>query len=241
MHKAFPLLEESSHWQYNFPLPVEGVPTARRMKIPLLKSLHCYDEETASQRELAAHVGNKMHKAFPLPVIEFPLSEEVPTASKECSYCQKKRDATAEKITLLLKSISNCQSKSYDSYAKFGGITQAYQSFKDMLKDFDREDLDDLWRLVKERFSTIVPTVDKDKALWLYSNCGVYQVSSTTRRPDMYMLVEKDYPLSDGVMILMLSRRQQVEKDSEMARDLVMKIFMKANQPKSRSLDTSSK
>nr|GEU55135.1 retrovirus-related Pol polyprotein from transposon TNT 1-94 [Tanacetum cinerariifolium] len=24
MHKAFPLLEESSHWQYNFPLPVEG-------------------------------------------------------------------------------------------------------------------------------------------------------------------------------------------------------------------------
>nr|GEW02544.1 retrotransposon protein, putative, Ty1-copia subclass [Tanacetum cinerariifolium] len=35
MHKAFPLLEESSHWQYNFPLPVEGVPTARRMEIPL--------------------------------------------------------------------------------------------------------------------------------------------------------------------------------------------------------------
>nr|GEX53175.1 hypothetical protein [Tanacetum cinerariifolium] len=35
MHKAFPLLEESSHWQYNFPLPVEGVPTARGMEIPL--------------------------------------------------------------------------------------------------------------------------------------------------------------------------------------------------------------
>nr|GEU30047.1 hypothetical protein [Tanacetum cinerariifolium] len=39
MHKAFPLLDESSHWQYNFPLPVEGFPTARRMEIPLLKSL----------------------------------------------------------------------------------------------------------------------------------------------------------------------------------------------------------
>nr|GEV29677.1 hypothetical protein [Tanacetum cinerariifolium] len=35
MHKAFPLLEESSHWQYKFPLPVEGVPTARRMEILL--------------------------------------------------------------------------------------------------------------------------------------------------------------------------------------------------------------
>nr|GEW86977.1 hypothetical protein [Tanacetum cinerariifolium] len=35
MHKAFPLPGESSHWQYNFPLLVEGVPTARRMEIPL--------------------------------------------------------------------------------------------------------------------------------------------------------------------------------------------------------------
>nr|GEW52137.1 hypothetical protein [Tanacetum cinerariifolium] len=59
-----------------------------------------------------------MHKAFPLPVMEFPLSEEVPTASEESSYCQKKKDATAKKIALLLKSSSNCQSKSYDSYAK---------------------------------------------------------------------------------------------------------------------------
>nr|GEV59370.1 hypothetical protein [Tanacetum cinerariifolium] len=35
MHKAFPLPGESSHWQYKFPLPVEGVPTARRMEIQL--------------------------------------------------------------------------------------------------------------------------------------------------------------------------------------------------------------
>nr|GEV65223.1 hypothetical protein [Tanacetum cinerariifolium] len=35
MHKAFPLPGESSHWQYKFPLSVEGVPTARRMDIPL--------------------------------------------------------------------------------------------------------------------------------------------------------------------------------------------------------------
>nr|GEX20513.1 ribonuclease H-like domain-containing protein [Tanacetum cinerariifolium] len=35
MHKAFPLPGESSHWQYKFPLPVEGVPTAKRMEIPL--------------------------------------------------------------------------------------------------------------------------------------------------------------------------------------------------------------
>nr|GEU30553.1 hypothetical protein [Tanacetum cinerariifolium] len=33
--KAFPLPGESSHWQYKFPLAVEGVPTARRIEIPL--------------------------------------------------------------------------------------------------------------------------------------------------------------------------------------------------------------
>nr|GFA90229.1 hypothetical protein [Tanacetum cinerariifolium] len=58
-----------------------------------------------------------MHKEFPLPVIEFPLAEEVPTASEESCHYQKKRKATVVKIALLLKSRRNCQSKSDDSYA----------------------------------------------------------------------------------------------------------------------------
>nr|GEW14915.1 hypothetical protein [Tanacetum cinerariifolium] len=66
----------------------------------------------------AVCVGNKMHKAFPLPVIEFPLPEEIPTGSEESSHCQKKREATSVKIALLLKSRRNCQSKSDDSYTK---------------------------------------------------------------------------------------------------------------------------
>nr|GEW54534.1 putative ribonuclease H-like domain-containing protein [Tanacetum cinerariifolium] len=161
-------------------------------------------------------------------------------------------------------------SRSYWKIIRVGGITEAYQSFEDMLKGFDREDLVALWRLLKEKFCTAVPNVDKEKDLWvelkrlfkpdaddvlwklqrymyylitwkLHSNCGVHQVSSTTRRHDMFMLTEKDYPLSNGVMILMLSSKLQVEEDSEIDRDLVMKIFMKANKPKSRSLDTSSK
>nr|GEY52619.1 hypothetical protein [Tanacetum cinerariifolium] len=36
-------------------------------------------------------VGNKMHKAFPLPVTEFPLPEELPTAREDSCHCQKKR------------------------------------------------------------------------------------------------------------------------------------------------------
>nr|GEV35474.1 putative reverse transcriptase domain-containing protein [Tanacetum cinerariifolium] len=50
---------------------------------------------------------------------------------------------------------------------RVGGIAEAYQSFEDMLKVFDREDLVVLWKLVKEKFITVVPNVDKEKALWV--------------------------------------------------------------------------
>ncbi|GJZ51190.1 retrovirus-related pol polyprotein from transposon TNT 1-94 [Tanacetum coccineum] len=105
---------------------------------------------------------------------------------------------------------------------------------------------------VKERFRSAEPTEDMERALWvklkrlfeldkddvlwklqkymhdpltwrLYDTCGVHHVSST-RAHDIYMLTEKDYPLSTTVMGLMLSRRLQVEEDSEMARHLSVEI-----------------
>nr|GEY04842.1 leucine-rich repeat protein [Tanacetum cinerariifolium] len=50
---------------------------------------------------------------------------------------------------------------------------------------------------------------------------------------------KKDYPLSNGIMTLMLSTKLQVEEDSKMARDLVTKIFMEANKPKSRRINVA--
>nr|GEW16330.1 copia protein [Tanacetum cinerariifolium] len=120
----------------------------------------------------------------------------------------------------------------------------------------------------KEKFSSAEPSDDKEKALWvelkrlfelnpndvpwkpqrymhdpltwkLYSDYRVHHVSST-RGHDIFMLTKKDHPLSNAVMILMLSGKLQVEEDNEMARDLVMKIFMEANKLRSRSLDKSS-
>nr|GEY17504.1 putative ribonuclease H-like domain-containing protein [Tanacetum cinerariifolium] len=136
-------------------------------------------------------------------------------------------------------------SRTYWKIIRVGGITKAYQSFEDMIKGFDREDMVALWNLVKEKFSSAVPSVDKEKALWvelkrlfepdaddvlwklqrymhapltwkLYTDCGVHQVSST-RGHDIFMLTEKDYPLPNVVMIPMLSGKLQVDKDNEMA------------------------
>ncbi|GKB62744.1 hypothetical protein Tco_0918930 [Tanacetum coccineum] len=144
---------------------------------------------------------------------------------------------------------------------KVGNITEAYQGFEDMLKDFDREDVDTLWSLVKEKFRSVEPIKDMERALWvelkrlyepdkedtlwklqrymhdpltwrLYGSCAVHHVFST-RGHCIYMLPEKDYPLTTTVMMLMLSRRLQVEEDSKMARDLVKKIFIEANRSRS--------
>nr|GEX35103.1 ribonuclease H-like domain, reverse transcriptase, RNA-dependent DNA polymerase [Tanacetum cinerariifolium] len=95
-----------------------------------------------------------------------------------------------------------------------------------------------LMNLVKEKISLVVPSEDKEQALSVKLK-RVHHVSST-RGHDIFMLTEKDYPLSNAVMILMLSGKLQVEEDTEMVRDLVMKIFIEANKPRSRSLDTSS-
>nr|GFC86706.1 hypothetical protein [Tanacetum cinerariifolium] len=56
-------------------------------------------------------------------------------------------------------------SRTYWKIIRVGGIIEAYHCFEDMLKGFDREDLVALWSLVKEKFSLVVPSVDKEKAL----------------------------------------------------------------------------
>nr|GFA03635.1 hypothetical protein [Tanacetum cinerariifolium] len=156
-----------------------------------------------------------------------------------------KVEALQVKYPIIDWEIHSKRSRSDWKIIRVGGITEAYQSFEDMLKAFNREDMDALWRMVKEKLNDVPWKLQRYMhypIMWkFHSNCGVHQIYSTTRRHDMYMLAEKDYPLSNRVMTLMMSTKLQVEEDSEMARDLVMKIFIKANQQKSRSLDTSSK
>ncbi|GJU23999.1 hypothetical protein Tco_1162620 [Tanacetum coccineum] len=149
-----------------------------------------------------------------------------------------KAEALQIKYAIIDWEIHTEGSRKYCKIIRVRNITEAYQVFEDMLKGFDREDLVTLWRLFE---------LDKDDVLWklqkymhdpltwrLYDTCGVHHVSST-RGHDIYMLTEKDYPLSTTVMGLMLSRRLQVEEDTKMARDLVMKIFIEANKPRSSS------
>ncbi|GJW12439.1 hypothetical protein Tco_1578266, partial [Tanacetum coccineum] len=112
-----------------------------------------------------------------------------------------------------------------------GKEKDVYQVFEEMLKRFDRDDLEKLWDLVNKKFSSTEPTIDKeerymnDPLKWrLYDTCGVHHVS-TERGQDIFMLVEKDYPLTRARMTVMLVNKLQVDESSEMANELLRKIF----------------
>nr|GEU82830.1 hypothetical protein [Tanacetum cinerariifolium] len=59
------------------------------------------------------------------------------------------------------------ESRKYWRIIKVRNHTETYHIFTDTLKKFNRDDLVKLCNLVKERFSTIEPTDDKEKDLWV--------------------------------------------------------------------------
>nr|GFB96454.1 hypothetical protein [Tanacetum cinerariifolium] len=119
--------------------------------------------------------------------------------------------------------VHNEGERSYWKITRLGGSSASYQFFIDLLKHFDREDLNQLWALVKESLSIRQATSDKEMKLcvelkrlyepdvedqlwshtqnmmhapveWkLYDTCGVHHV--IFKDQENFMLVEKDYPL----------------------------------------------
>nr|GEX02254.1 hypothetical protein [Tanacetum cinerariifolium] len=127
--------------------------------------------------------------------------------------------------------------KSYWKIIRLRGSITSYQFFVDLLKHFDREDLNQLWALVKETLNIRPATNDKEKELWvelkrlyepdvedllwthnqnmmhapvewkLYVTCGVHHLISKDQ--EMLMLVDKDYPLRKGLEIVTISYKLQ--------------------------------
>nr|GEW07261.1 retrovirus-related Pol polyprotein from transposon TNT 1-94 [Tanacetum cinerariifolium] len=119
-------------------------------------------------------------------------------------------------------------------------------------KHLDREDLNQLWILVKETLSNRPPIIDKEIELWvelsrlyepdkedqlwthtqnfmhapvewkLYDSCGVHHV--TAKDKEIFMLVKKDYPLRKGLALVMIYYKLQVENYYQAASDLILKI-----------------
>ncbi|GJV45205.1 hypothetical protein Tco_1429741 [Tanacetum coccineum] len=88
---------------------------------------------------------------------------------------------------------------------------------------FEPDTDDELWKLQKYMH---------DLLTWrLYDTCGVHHVS-IKKGKDIFMLVEKKYPLSRGVLTLMLVNKLLVDQSSEVGNELLRKIFIQAERPR---------
>nr|GEW81645.1 putative ribonuclease H-like domain-containing protein [Tanacetum cinerariifolium] len=117
--------------------------------------------------------------------------------------------------------------KSYFKIIKADGNSQSYLTFGTMFKNFNREDLEVLRSIVKERFKKTKPVDDMDNILFqtlktmfephvediiwkyqqgavkvnnwkLFDSCGVYCV--TTKNMMYYLLVEKMYLFTNSIL-----------------------------------------
>ncbi|GKA65992.1 hypothetical protein Tco_0765800 [Tanacetum coccineum] len=137
--------------------------------------------------------------------------------------------------------------KSYYQIVRADGKSQMYMIFSQMLKSFDREDLEDLYKLVKARYGSTRPVESMDYLLWndlktmfephvedaiwrnqqgykvlewkLYDSCGVHSLMMQSMQ--IYMLVEKRYPLTPPTITDMLNKKLQVDYFSKMAYQLL--------------------
>ncbi|GKD70977.1 hypothetical protein Tco_1325067 [Tanacetum coccineum] len=139
------------------------------------------------------------------------------------------------------------EDKMYYQIIRADGSAKFYKIFSAMLDDFDRQDVLDLYRLVKERFETTSPE-GYDRLLWgdlitlfepseedeiwkaqqdytliswrLYDSCGVHLLLMDTGIT-IHMMVEKKYPLTQEMLSRMLSGKLEVDHECEMAYELL--------------------
>ncbi|GKD98138.1 hypothetical protein Tco_1382035, partial [Tanacetum coccineum] len=100
--------------------------------------------------------------------------------------------------------------------------TQAQQrKIIHMLKSFDKEDLEDLYKLVKARYGSTRPVESMDYQLWN----DMKIMFEPHVEDEIYMLVEKKYPFTPPTLSMMLEKKLQIDYESEMAYQLCTLII----------------
>ncbi|GJR79334.1 hypothetical protein Tco_0150119 [Tanacetum coccineum] len=123
---------------------------------------------------------------------------------------------------------------------KGDGSSKNYKVLSEMLEDFDRQDVEELYRLVKERYSASRPEgydlmlwgdlhtlfePDEEDEIWknqheynviswsLYDFCGIH-ILLMQNGIAIHMLTEKKYPLSQEMISKMLKKKLEVDHES---------------------------
>ncbi|GJV71105.1 hypothetical protein Tco_1491100 [Tanacetum coccineum] len=101
----------------------------------------------------------------------------------------------------------------YYEIIRADGSTKYYKIFTAMLDDFDRQNVLELYRLVEERFE-FTSLEGYGRLLW-------GDLITLLEPITIHIMVEKKYPLTQDMLSRMLSRRLEVDHESEMAFELL--------------------
>nr|GEV17687.1 RNA-directed DNA polymerase, eukaryota, reverse transcriptase zinc-binding domain protein [Tanacetum cinerariifolium] len=101
-------------------------------------------------------------------------------------------------------------------------LRQEQQKKQKVKEDLSQERLQQMMVIIPEQGIHVQALQTK-----LYDWCEVHHIS-TIDGHDIFMLVEQEYPLSRGALLMMLVQKLQVDEHNKMAEELLRKIFMKA-------------
>ncbi|GJW86195.1 hypothetical protein Tco_0161535 [Tanacetum coccineum] len=103
------------------------------------------------------------------------------------------------------------------------------------------EDTRKYWKIIRKDSVQQILTDDKERTLWvelkrLFEPDTDDILWKLQREYDIFMLVEKDYPLTRGLLTLMMYNKLQMDQYSELANELLRKIVILANKPRQSSV-----
>ncbi|GKD53882.1 hypothetical protein Tco_1287269 [Tanacetum coccineum] len=151
------------------------------------------------------------------------IEKSLPRKRRSVKRQKLEEDAEKEELKGFLDIIPR------EEFAEDGMAVQNYKVLSEMLEDFDRQDVEELYRLVKERYSTL------DCMDMILMLCGSWHTLFEPDEEDeiwknqheynngiaIHMLTEKKYPLSQEMLSKMLKKKLEVDHESSQAFELL--------------------
>nr|GEV54723.1 putative ribonuclease H-like domain-containing protein [Tanacetum cinerariifolium] len=177
------------------------------------------DEEVTVQEECNKRQGESLEQDIAKKLIineeEEELKRHLQIVANDIDDVYTEATPLASKVHVVDYQIHHENNKPYYKIIRADGTHKLFLSFITLLKNFDREDLEALWKLVKERFETTEPKNFSDDFL-----LNILKIMF--EKPNIEASVWKDQKGRYGLAKQMLDNvRLEVEEESEISLELL--------------------
>nr|GEX27141.1 hypothetical protein [Tanacetum cinerariifolium] len=195
---------------------------ARELKAELNKNIdwdEMEEEDSRSLKRLSESQEDKAAKKQKLDEEVAELKRHLQLVPNDEDDVYTKATPLARKVPVVDYEIYTEKNKPYYKIIRADGSLQLFLSFLSLLRNFDREDLEVLWELVKERFASSKP---KNFSGDFLLTTLTYMFEKPNVQAQMILLVERRYPLSRFTLDQLINNvRLKVEEESEVSLELL--------------------